>query len=160
MNSMSTKLKVAALVTLLGTATVAAAQSSSEAQNFTDQFQQLQALTSTGTYTFHPAPSLGNSAQDPVGNEAVAQRFADMQAKSSNDIGMWQETRPTLTATAADPEGREPFAQRFLAMEAASSNSGKWTNPAANGLTGEASGTLAVANPIGNVPPSHVVASN
>ena len=182
MSIMSTKLKVVALAVLLGTATVAAAQSPSQvptygavavadstsaqtpsrAQTFADQLQQYQNLSSTasGTYTFHPAPRLSNRPQDPVGNESFAQRFADMQAESSNDNDMWQETQPTFSAKAADPEGKEPFAQRFAEMQAASSNSGEWSfHPGANVPTDEANSTLVIAKPITHPAQPPVVAS-
>jgi hypothetical protein len=74
-----------------------------------------------------------------------------MQAESSNDSDMWQETQPTLTAKAADPEPKESFAQRFAEMQAASSNSGEWAfHPGANVPADEAGSTLVVAKPIGH----------
>jgi hypothetical protein len=149
MSAMSSKLKVVALAVLLGTATVAAAQSPSEAQTFASQLQQYQALSGIGTYTFHAAPKFGNAPQDPVGNESFAQRFADMQAASSNDSDMYQETQPTFSAKASDPEPKEPFAQRFTEMQAASSNSGEWAfHPGANVPADETGSTLVVAKPI------------
>src|SRR5437870_1767436 len=79
MSIMKTKLKFVAVAVLLGTATVAtaqtpsraptfgavaaadstAAQTPSRAQTFADQLQQYQNISSTtaGTYTFHPAPT-------------------------------------------------------------------------------------------------------
>ena len=162
MSIMSTKLKVVALAVLLGTATVAAAQTPSRAQTFADQLQQYQNLSSTtaGTYTFHPAPTFSNKAQDPVGNESFAQRFADMQAESSNDNDMWQETQPTLSAKAADPVGKQNFAQEFAQMQAASSNSGEWAfHPGANVPTDEANSTLVIAKPITHPAQPPVVAS-
>ena len=159
MSIMSSKLKVAALAVLLGTATVAAAQTSSKAQDFASQVQQYQALSGTGTYTFRAAPTLSRTPQDPVANEAFSQRFADMQAASSNS-SEWQETQPTLTAKAADPEGKEPFVQRFAEMQAASSNSGEWAfHPGANVPADEAKSTLVAGKPIGNITPSHFFAS-
>jgi len=160
MKTMNGKLKVAALAVLLGTATVAAAQSPGQAQTFANDIQYWEGLSGTGTYTFHTAPTLGTKPQDPVGNESFTHRFDDMQAVSSNDSNMWQETQPTLTAKAADPEGKEPFARRFAEMQAASSNSGEWAfHPGANVQANEANSTLVVAKPIGNAAPSHVVAS-
>src|SRR5437868_5542927 len=118
MSNMKTKLKVIALSVLLGTATVAAAQDPStptpgRAQTFADQIQYWQGLSGIGTYTFHSPPRFSNKPQDPVGNESSAQRFADMQAESSNDSDMWQETQPTLSAKAADPEPKESFGNDF-----------------------------------------------
>jgi hypothetical protein len=159
MSTMSSKLKVIALAVLLGSATVAAAQSPIEAQTFASQLQQDQALSGTGTYTFRAAPKFSNTPQDPIGNESYSQRFDDMQAASSNS-SEWQETQPTLTAKAADPEGKESSAQRFAEMQAASSNSGEWAfHPGTNVPADEANSTLVVAKPIGDVTPSHVVAS-
>jgi hypothetical protein len=157
---MSSKLKVAALTVLLGTTTVAAAQSPNQAQTFAGQLQQYQALSGTGTYTFHAAPNFNNTPQDPVANESFSQRFADMQAESSNDSGMWQETPPTLSATAADPEPKESFAQRFTEMQAASSNSGEWAfHPGANVPADESNSTLVVAKPISHPAQPPVLAS-
>src|ERR1700751_1203417 len=149
MSSMKTKLKVVALSVLLGTATIAAGQDPSPSQTFDDQIQYWQGLSGTGTYTFHAAPKFSSTPQDSVVNESSAQRFADMQAESSNDSNMWQETRPTLSAKAADPEPKEPFAQRFHEMQAASSNSGEWAyHPGANVPADETNSTLVVAKPI------------
>ena len=160
MSTMKTKLKAIALAVLLGTATVAAAQSPSQAQTFASQLQQYQALSGTGTYTFRAAPTVNNKAQDPVGNESFAQRFADMQAASSNDSDMYQETQPTLSAKASDPEPKEPFAQRFAEMQAASSNSGEWAYHAgANVPADETGSTLVVAKPISHPALPRVLAS-
>ena len=162
MSIMNTKLKVVALAVLLGTATVAAAQTPSRAQTFADQLQQYQNLSSTtaGTYTFHPAPTFSIKPQDPVGNESFAQRFADMQAESSNDNDMWQETQPTFSAKAADPLGKQNFAQEFAQMQAASSNSGEWAfHPGANVPADEAKSTLVVAKPISHPAQPPVLAS-
>jgi hypothetical protein len=149
MSTMKTKLKAVALAVLLGTATVAAAQSPGQAQTFASQLQQYQALSGTGTYTFGATPTLNNKAQDPVGNESFTQRFADLQAAASNDSGMYQETQPTLSAKASDPEAKEPFAQRFAEMQAASSNSGEWAfHAGANVPAVETGSTLVVAKPI------------
>jgi hypothetical protein len=159
MSTMKTKLKAVALAVLLGTATIAAAQSPSQAQTFASQLQQYQALSGTGTYTFNAAPTF-NTPQDPVGNESFAQRFADMQAASSNDSDMYQETQPTLSAKASDPEPKEPFAQRFAEMQAASSNSGEWAfQPGANVLANETGSTLVVAKPISHPVQPPVLAS-
>jgi len=162
MSIVNRKLKFVALAVLLSTATVAAAQTPSRvptfgavaaadstaaqtpsrAQTFADQLQQYQNLSSTtaGTYTFHPAPTFSNKAQDPV--------------------DMWQETQPTFSAKAADPEGKEPFAQRFAEMQAASSNSGEWSfHPGAKVPADEANSTLVVAKPIARPTQPPVVAS-
>ena len=160
MSIMNTKLKAVALALGFAAATVAAAQSSGQAQTFANQVQQWQALSGTGTYTFHAPPTLGNKAQDPVGKESFSQRFADMQAESSNDNDRWQETQPTFSAKAADPGRKEPFAQRYAEMQAASSNSGEWAfHPGANVPADEAGSTLVVAKPIGRVAPAQIAAS-
>ena len=160
MSIMNTKLKAVVLALGLGVATLATAQSPGQAQTFSNEIQQWQALSGTGTYTFHTPPALGNKAQDPVGNESFSQRFADMQAESSNDNDRWQETQPTLTARAADPEGKEPFAQRFSEMQAASSNSGEWAyHPGANVPADEANSTLVAGKPISHVVAAQVAAS-
>ena len=182
MSIVNRKLKFVALAVLLSTATVAAAQTPSRvptfgavaaadstaaqtpsrAQTFADQLQQYQNLSSTtaGTYTFHPAPRLSNRPQDPVGNESFTQRFADMQAESSNDTDMWQETQPTFSAKAADPVGKQNFAQEFAEMQALSSKSGEWSfHPGANVPADEANSTLVVAKPITQPAQPPVVAS-
>ena len=160
MSIMNTKLKAVVLALGLGVATLATAQSPGQAQTFSNEIQQWQALSGTGTYTFHTPPALGNKAQDPVGNESFSQRFADMQAESSNDSDRWQETQPTLTAKAADPEGKEPFAQRFSEMQAASSNSGEWAfHSGANVPADEANSTLVVGKPASRVAPAQIAGS-
>ena len=58
MSTMNTKLKVVVLALGLGAATLAAAQSPGQAQTFTNEIQQWQALSGTGTYTFHTPPTL------------------------------------------------------------------------------------------------------
>ena len=148
MSTINTKLKGVAFALLLGTATLAAAQDPSRAQTFAAQEQQFQGLSGTGTYTFRSAPTLAGNAQDPVGNESFSQRFADLQAASSNDSDMWQQSRPTFSAAAADPQPKESFAQRFAEMQAASSNSGEWAfQPGASVLADQAGSTLVVAKP-------------
>jgi hypothetical protein len=77
-----------------------------------------------GTYTFKAPPTLQQKPDDPVGNQSFTDRFADMQAQSSNS-GEFQAP-PALSKQAANPEGKESFAQRFAEMQAASSNSGEW----------------------------------
>jgi hypothetical protein len=89
-----------------------------------EQFKQMQAILSFGTYTFKPARTLRSNADDPVGNESFASRFAQMQAQSSTSSEF--QAPPVLTMQAAAPEGEESFAQRFAEMQAASSNSGQW----------------------------------
>jgi hypothetical protein len=157
--SMSTKLKTVAFAVLLGTATIAAAQTPGAAKTFDNEIHYWEGLSGTGTYTFHAAPTFAGKSQDPVSKESFSQRFADLQAASSNS-GEWQKTQPTLTAKAADPEGKEPFAQRLAELQAASSDSGEWSfRPGANVPADEANSTLVVGKPIGHVVPTHVIAS-
>ena len=159
MTTMSTKVKAVAFALLIGTGTVAAAQTSRSAKTFDNEIQYWQGLSGTGTYTFHAAPTFAGQAQDPVGKESFPNRFADMQAASSNS-GEWQETPPTFTAIASDPESKEPFALRFAELQAASSNSGEWSfRPDANVPADEAKSMLVVAKPVGNVVPAHVIVS-
>jgi hypothetical protein len=175
MNSkMKSKMKAVGFALLLGAASVAAAQTpalptfgaqatSAQATRFADQLKQYQNLSSTtaGTYTFHPAPALGSAPQDAIGRESFAQRFSDMQAESSNDSSMWQETQPTFSAKAADPAGRETFAQEFAQMQALSSKSGQWAfPPGANVPADEANSTLVVAKPIAHPAQSPVLVSH
>ena len=158
-NTITKKLNVIVLALGLGAATVAGAQSPSQAQRFADEVQVWQGLSGTGTYTFHTPPALGSKAQDPVGKEAFTQRFADMQAASSNS-SEWQEVQPTFTAKAADAVGKEPFAQRFADMQAASSNSGEWAfHAGADVPADEANSTLVVAKPTSHVAPAQIAAS-
>ena len=174
MSTMKSKMKAVAFALLLVAATVADAQTlalpkfgaqatPAGAQRFADQLKQYQNLSSTtaGTYTFHPAPALGSAPQDPIGPESFTQRFADMQAESSNDPHMWQETRPTFSAKAADPVGNETFAQEFAQMQALSSKSGQWAfAPGANVPADEANSTLVVARPIAHPVQPPVIASH
>jgi len=176
---MNTTSKTIALAVLLGGATAAAAQTPSaiatfgaslatpkptRAQTFASQLQQFQTLSSStsGTYTFRPAPILSSKAEDPAGNESFAQRFTDLQATSSNDSNAFQQTRPTFHALAADPQPRdEPFAQRFAEMQAVSSNSGEFASPRGYGASAnEADSTLVVARPIAHQPDAPVVTSH
>jgi hypothetical protein len=149
---MKSKLKIAAVALMLGTATVAAAQMPTRAQTFADQLQQWQALTSAGTYAFHTPPVIGGKLENPVGNESFADRFARMQAEASS-ASKFKPMQPMLTAQAVDPEGKELFAQRFAEMQAHSSNSGEF------GFQPGTRGTLVATTAIGNAVPSNVVAS-
>jgi len=160
MSTTNTKLKAVAFAVLLGTATIAAAQTQGAAKTFDNEIHYWQGLSGTGTYTFQAAPTFAGSSQDPVGKESFSQRFADLQAASSNS-GEWQQTQPTFTAKAADPQGKEPFAQQFAELQAASSDSGEWSfGPGANEPADEAKSMLVVAKPVGRiVVPSRIIAS-
>lgn len=81
---MKSKLKIAVVALTLGTAAVATAQAQTRAQTFADQFQQMQALSSTSPYAFDAAPTLTAQAAAPASRESFAERFAEMQAESSN----------------------------------------------------------------------------
>jgi hypothetical protein len=147
---MKSKLKIAAVALMLGSATVATAQTQTRAQTFADQFQQMQALASTSPYAFDAPPVFDTRSADPVGNASSAERFAEMQAESSNSSAF--EPAPILAAQAADPASRESFAERFAEMQAESSNSGQFPTSGADA----ANSALAVAKPIGG---THVQAS-
>lgn len=123
---MKSKLSFAVAVLFAGTAAVASAQTPSRAQTFAAQIQQYQNLSAStgGTYTYRPAPALGNKALDPVASEPFGQRFADLQSASSNSSNF--EPAPTLTRIAADPVGHESFGDQFAQMQAASSDSGEY----------------------------------
>jgi hypothetical protein len=114
--------KVIAGALLLSASTLAAAQSLTRAQTFAAQFKEMQALTGSSASTFKPRPTLRAEPDDPVGHESFAERFARMQARSSNSSKF--QPAPTLTAQAADPVGHQSFAEAFAQMQAASSNSG------------------------------------
>jgi hypothetical protein len=109
---------------LLGVATLAVAQT--KEQSFADQLKQMQTLQSFGTYTFKPAPTVGNKPTHPIGSQSFADMFSDMQALSSNS-GEWnRENVTTLAGKPADPVGRESFSTMFSRMQAESSNSDEW----------------------------------
>jgi hypothetical protein len=120
----SSIVKVITGALLVGTATLAAAQSPTRAQTFASQFAQMQNLSATGTYTFKSPPVLSAQAEDPVGRESFGRKFADLQAQSSNSSQF--EPAPILSARAADPVGHESFADTFDRMQAASSTSGEF----------------------------------
>ena len=129
----SSIVKIIAGTLLVGTATLAVAQTPTRAQTFASQFAQMQALSGTSTYTFKPAPVLQAQAADPVGHEPFSTKFAELQAESSNSSNF--EPAPTLSARAADPVGHESFAETFDRMQAASSNSGEFKTYANGGET-------------------------
>jgi hypothetical protein len=121
--------KVIAGALLLSTTTLAGAQQSlSRAQAFAAQFKEWQALTGSTASTFKPRPILRAEPDDPVGHESFAERFASLQAQSSNSA-QFQST-PTFTAQAADAVGHPSFAEYFAQMQAASSNGGVFRSPA------------------------------
>ncbi|HVO87915.1 MAG TPA: hypothetical protein VMV45_05185 [Casimicrobiaceae bacterium] len=148
---MKTKLKLAALAILLGTTTIAAAQTSTRAQAFADQLKQMQALSAqSDTYVFHPAPVLHRNGDDPVARQSFGNRFADLQAESSNSAEWTPGQEPTLTAAANDPARGESFASKFAQMQAASSNSGEWAfHPGANVPGSETNNTLVAGKTTG-----------
>ncbi len=114
---------------LVGTATLASAQTQSQAQSFADQFRQMQSLQSFGTYTFKPAPVLKSTADNPIVSRSFGDTFAQMQAQE--DTGTYTfEPAPVLSARAADSVVGESFAETFARMQAASSNSGEFKLPA------------------------------
>lgn len=68
---MRSKPKIAAVTLMLGTAAAAAAQNPTRAEAFASQFQQMQALSSTSSYAFKPAPTLATTSDAPVRNEST-----------------------------------------------------------------------------------------
>jgi hypothetical protein len=127
---------------LLGTATLAVGQTTAE--SFADQLKQMQTLQSFGTYTFKPAPTVGNKATDPIGNQSFTDTFSDMQALSSNS-GKWnQENVTRLAGEPADPVGRESFGTMFSRMQAESSNSDEWKRPPSEGAPAYATADTAI----------------
>ena len=127
--------KATAAALLAATATLAVAQTTTE-QSFAEQFKNMQSLQSFGTYTFKPASGLGTKPSHPMGNQSFTDRFADMQAGSSNS-GQWNrpptEAASTYANRPADPVDKESFAQMFERMQATSSNSDEWKAPAGEG---------------------------
>ena len=143
----SSIVKVIAGTLLVGTATFAAAQAPTRAQAFASQMAQMQALSGTGTYTFHSSPVLSAKAADPVVKEPFGQKVAELQAASSNSSAF--EAAPVLSARAADPVGHESFAETFDRMQASSSSSGEFKSLADGGETAyaKADGTTDTAKP-------------
>ena len=121
--------KVIAAALLFGTTTLAGAQQSvSRAEAFAAWFKQMQALTGSSASTFKPRPILRAEPDDPIGHESFAERFASLQAQSSNSA-QFQST-PTFSAQAADPVGHPSFVEYFAQMQAASSNGGVFRSTA------------------------------
>ena len=114
---------------LLGTSTLISAPSHAQAQtqSFGNQLAQMQALSGTGTYTFHPAPKVDPSPRIAA-HPSFDNQFAALQAESSNST-QFEPTGPVRSAVAADTARGEPFAEKFAAMQAASSNSGEYGLP-------------------------------
>jgi hypothetical protein len=134
------KTTIAAL--LVGSATLAVAQTRSE--SFADQLKQMQTLQSFGTYTFKPAPTVGNKPTYPIGNQSFDDMFSDMQALSSNS-GEWDRENVTaLASPPADSVGKESFSAMFSRMQAESSNSDEWKRPPGEGAPAYATADTAV----------------
>jgi hypothetical protein len=139
--------RIVAFAVLTGAAGIAAAQSNS-AQRFADQVGQMQALSGTGTYAFHPAPTLGQTPADPYGHPSFAQTEQALVASQQHNQYL-SGPAPVLGPTAADPEGNEAFARRVAEMQALSSNSGEFGLPAdGKVLADEANSTLVIAKPV------------
>ena len=135
-------LRTAVAVLLLGAATLAVAQTT--ADSFAEQLKQMQMLQSFGTYTFKPAPRVGNKATHPIANQSFVDMFSDMQALSSNS-GEWnRENATTLAGQPADPVGSESFSTMFSRMQAESSNSDEWKRPPSEGAPAYATADTAV----------------
>ena len=128
-------IKVIAGTLLLGTATLAAAQTPSRAQAFASQFAQMQSLSgnTASTYAYKTPPALHAQADDPASKPSFGENFATLQAESSNSSEF--EAAPTLTARAADPIGHASFSETYDRMQAASSNSGEFKELADGGET-------------------------
>ena len=125
---MNRTLKLAIGAVLIGAATLASAQTQSQAQAFADQYKRMQSLQSFGTYTFKPAPTLRSQSDDPVQGQSFGDTFAQMQ--SLQDTGTYTfKPAPVVNARAADPVGKESFADSFARMQAAASNSGEFKLP-------------------------------
>jgi hypothetical protein len=113
---------VAALV--LGTATVAGAQTS--AQAFADQFKTMQSLSTSSTYTYNAAPRFSTAPSAPLVDRAFAETFRQMQASSANSSEWYRTETREYSTIAADPVRKEPFGDMFSRMQAGSSNSDQW----------------------------------
>jgi hypothetical protein len=138
---MNRTLKATITAVLLGTATLAVAQS--PAESFADYIRRSQALV--GPH-FKPRPAFRDTADAPIGSASFDERFAAMQ----RDSGYSFVDPPRRTSTqAAQPIGNESFSERFQQMQAASSNSGQWGfQPGSNELASEANSTLTLARPV------------
>jgi hypothetical protein len=119
---------IAGALLLGAAATTASAQSSSRAQAFASQFQQMQALsTNSASSAFKPQPVQPAVSADPVGRVSFADRVVQFQAQSASSGGSADfKPAPTIAAQAADPVGHESFGDRFAQMQAESSNSGEF----------------------------------
>ncbi len=134
---------------LIGAATVASAQTRADA--FADQLRTMESLQSVGTYTFKPAPSVSSKPTDPIVRETFVDRFAAMQAESSNS-GQWkgpEQAAPAFARAPADPARGASFGDSFALMQAASSNSDAWKLQANEGAPAyaTASATTFVGEP-------------
>ena len=146
---MKCKLKIAAVVLMLGTATAATAQTPTQTHPFVERFRQMQLLVS-GNAGLKTPPVFRDTADAPVGNESFAERFASMQRAAGYPFAF--DAPPSATTQAADPVGNESFSERFREMQAASSNSSQFGfQPGADELASEANSTLVVATPLRGV---------
>ena len=143
---MKCTLKIATVVLILGT-TVATAQTPTQAHPFVERYRQMQSLV-TFTPSLKPTPPVfRDTADDPIGHESFAERFASMQRASANSSEF--EAPPTLATVAADPVGNESFAERFREMQAAASNSGQFGfRPGSNDLASESPTSLVAGMPL------------
>jgi hypothetical protein len=81
---MNAMLKLTATALLLGTATVAAAQTAASSQLFIDQERQFQALSEGGDATNRTPAEPTAAAAVPMREEPFAQRVQEMQILSSH----------------------------------------------------------------------------
>jgi hypothetical protein len=146
---MKSKIEIAAVALLLGTATAAAAQAPARTQRFTEQFAQMQALSSTNTYAFKPAVVVADGPRAPLGNVSFADREREFQALSSSNPYALEPVQRAAGAPAPRVAlAREPFARTFAGMQAVASNSGAYALPAdSNAPAYEANTTLVTGRP-------------
>ena len=157
---MKCTLKIATVVLMLGT-TVATAQTPTptQAHPFVEQYREMQTLVTQNPWvkaasatpsTWDAPPVFRDTADDPIGHESFAERYASMQRASANSSEF--DAPPRLVTVAADPVGNESFAERFREMQAASSNSGEFGfHPGSNDFASEAPTSLVVGTPLRSV---------
>ena len=143
---MKCTLKIASIALMLGTATVAMAQTLTH-----EQLLEMQSLCTGNPYAKAP-PVFRDTADAPIGHESFAERFASMQRASADSPVPVFEAQPGPTTVAADPVGNESFAERFREMQAASSDSGQFGfHPGSNDLASESPTSLVVGMPLRSV---------
>ena len=114
--------KLTAAILLTGSVSLAVAQTPARSAEFAEQFRQQQALSSGSvSLAFKPAQTPGAAPDQSVQRESFADRFARMQAASSNSgefkfpvesHGAYAKAQ-TEDADASRPSLRERFARFF-----------------------------------------------